>query len=76
MTDETMTTVSKVTVVSNGNPFYLRNTVWTSDPDRATEFKSWAEALAGLRKAEKFMKSSIYKKARIMQFNKSTKTLG
>ena len=76
MTDETMTTVSKVTVVSNGNPFYLRNTVWTSDPSRATEFESWAAALAGLRNAEKFMKSSIYKKARIMQFNKSTKTLG
>ena len=74
MTDKT--TVSKVTVVSNGNPFYLRNTVWTSDPDRATEFKSWAEALAGLRKAEKFMKSSIYKKAEIKLFDESTKTLG
>ena len=74
MTDET--TIFKVTVVSNSNPFYLRNTVWTSDPDRATEFESWSDALAGLRKAEKFMKSSIYKKAEIKRFDKSTKTLG
>ena len=60
--------VFKVTVVSGGNPFYLRNTVWISDPARATEFKSWSEALAGQRKAEQFMKASVYKKAEIKLF--------
>ncbi len=59
----------KVTVIHMGNPFYLRSTVWISEPDRATEFKSWDDALAGLRKAKPFMKASIYNKAEIKKFD-------
>lgn len=58
----------KITVVHLGNPFYLRNTVWTSDVDRATEYKSWEDALIGLRKAKPFMKAAVYKKVEIKKF--------
>lgn len=54
-----------VKLIHLGNTFYLRSTVWTSDPERASEFASEEAAKAGLEKARKFMKASQFKAAKI-----------
>lgn len=48
-----------------GNPFYLRNTVWTSDPARASKYTTELEARAALTKAKPFMKATQFKAAYI-----------
>jgi hypothetical protein len=54
-----------VKLIHLGNTFYLRSTVWTSDPARASEFASEEAAKAGLEKAKKFMKASTAREAKI-----------
>ncbi len=46
-----------------GERFYLRSTIWTSDPERRTKFASSSEAAAGLAKAKKFTKPVLFKRA-------------
>ena len=53
-------------VITTGD-YYLRSTVWTSDPERAQQFNSAEEARAQLLKAKQFMKASAYKAARIIE---------
>jgi hypothetical protein len=54
-----------VTLPHLGNTFYLRSTVWTSERDRATVFKSQEAAQAGLQDAKQFMKAKQFKAAHI-----------
>ena len=46
--------------------WHLRNTVWTSQRTRATEFETHAAAAQALAIAKKFMKSSAYKSAQVV----------
>lgn len=52
-----------VTLAHLGNTFFLRNTIWTAERDRATEFDTKELAQAGLLKAKPFMKASQFKAA-------------
>ncbi len=54
-----------VTLRHNGNLFFLRSTVWTSEQSRATTFATQAEADAGRAKAKQFMKAAQFKAAKI-----------
>jgi hypothetical protein len=55
------------TLNNNGFTFFLRGTIWTSDPARAQLFADRTEAEFALEKARKFMKPGMFKKARIEQ---------
>jgi len=56
-----------VTVNNNGLVFFLRGTIWAYTVDRAQVFTDRESAELALQKARKFMKASIFKKARIEQ---------
>ncbi len=49
----------------NGNTFFLRGTVWTSDRDRATVFKTEDEAKLTLAKRHRVVGSMGYSKRQI-----------
>jgi hypothetical protein len=55
-----------VTLAHNGNTFYLRSTIWTSERDRAQVFQSVEAAQAGLLKAKPFMKAAMFRRAAIV----------
>jgi hypothetical protein len=42
-------------LVNNGITFYLRNTVWTGDVERATRYETEIDASAAVERAKKFM---------------------
>jgi hypothetical protein len=56
-----------VTVNVNGTTWPLRGTNWAYSMDRAQVFASREEAQAGLDRAKKFMKATVYKKAVIVE---------
>lgn len=60
-----MTTKYIVTVIYNGQKWPLRGTVWAFDMSRAQQFDTAEAAQAALDKAKRFMKPSLFKKARI-----------
>lgn len=51
----------------NGQAYFLRSTIWTSEGDRAQEFATKAAAEAQLEKAKQFMKASVYRNARVVE---------
>ncbi len=65
---ETTATVYKVTIPGPDGGFWLRGTVWSFSPDRATPFTSEAAARAGLAAAKKFTKPAQFKTARVLPF--------
>jgi hypothetical protein len=48
-----------------GQDYWLRATVWSRYPDRATPYDSHEDAKAALEKAKPFMKHAAYKAATI-----------
>jgi hypothetical protein len=54
-----------VTLRHNGNLFYLRSTVWTSEASRATIYDTEAGAVVARAKAKMFMKVTQWKASRI-----------
>lgn len=56
-----------VTLIHLGNTFYLRNTIWTADIERANDFPTREAAQAQLDKAKQFMKAAQYKAAQIVE---------
>jgi hypothetical protein len=57
----------QVTVINQGNTFWLRGTTWAFHAERGTVFESREAAQAALDKAKQFMAARIYKAARIIE---------
>jgi len=52
-----------VTIVNQGNKFWLKGTTWAFSLERAQQFPTEESARNQLEKAKKFMKPSLYKTA-------------
>lgn len=48
------------------NGYFLRGTTWAFSDDRAEKFETEMAAMEGLAKAEKFMKASAFRSAKII----------
>lgn len=56
-----------VTVTTEGRQFWLRRTVWTSDPERADRHDTLDAAVAALGRAKPFMPAKVYRQAVAVQ---------
>jgi hypothetical protein len=52
-------------VIFNGKEYFLRSSILTEYRERATEFKTEADAMVAVERAKKFSKPSVFKNVSI-----------